>query len=566
MREKKSDTGYQKPPPGEWFTQCEGVLGDERHIGLYFIAEGFRYGANGSKEKGAILAVDWIIGDDFYTATLFKTEDGRSVFLRNSVSHMLGKEPKSVFEHLGAPAYSSRDPILNAHSLAAGIAWSCAGRMQEASEEIFPLVERFLADYYDSEILRTKVGRPITGREYEFLQANPARRQAAEAMPWILPYVALNFGTEGVTEIMRTIDGCEELVPALGRRFGVVPNVIRSMSVFPAWSPNAFRLGELLSVDAPTIALVLSQIPPEQRPDKDRVKKFMEVIAWVETVLREAGDQASRTLVAAASAEVWKRLHRRPYSLPTYAEVSWLFDLATAVSEFPNVEPKPAEGEILGKKKSFMPQVWAVAYMLCRYHPTDLAALGRDWNRREMAYVRHHVRESFPETFPIESYFPDSFVASNGWKIRRITTVGELCDESAAASNCLAGYLAALIRRDSAIFCLVDPLANTEGHFSLEPGEEDQLSIGQVRRYRNRKALPQMNEAAKEFLELTRKEFGSDYPPPLKNRAAKKAGMMLAVTAVDGAKAIAHMKTVEEILKKTAERFSINRPAKENMQ
>lgn len=559
MNSDKPSTVAGAADTKSWKPVDAGVIGDEKCLGMWTLSEGWRIAPGGAKQYGAMLTFDWLVRDEFHTATLFKCGDGRSAFIRNSTSHVVAVNPNTFFEYLDGPSYSSRDPILDAHALAAGFARGAHGRLQEAAEEIHPVAERFLADYYDPEVLKTKVGRPLTGRDYEFLQVNTARRQAVEAMPWLLPYIALNSGTGNVTEIMRTIDGNEELVPALCKRFGVEPNVVRSMAVFPAWSPKAFRLGELMSVDAPTIATALSQIAPEHRPEKDRVPRFMEVLGWVETILREAGDQASKSLVAAASAEVWKRLRRRPYALPFYAEVSWLFEMAQAVRDFPKVPAKPAEGTVCGKTKSFMPHVWAVAHCLCRYHPIDLAAMGREWNRREMAYVRHHVRESFPESFPIESYFPDGHLAANGWSFRRISTVGELCEESAAASNCLAGYLPGLIRRDYAVFCLVDPDGNTEGHVSLEPGEDDEMTIGQVKRYRNRKATPQMNAAAKEFLERTKKEKGENYPPPLHSREAMKRGMDLAVSAVDGAKAIAHRKTVADILTKAAERFSVNR-------
>lgn len=559
MKREDSRTANGKSRLEPWSSRYDGVVGDEKNIGFIRISEGSGFSQAGTVIKGAVLAIDWLVRDDLNSSVLLKTEDGRSTFVRTTGWDGAKSLASASFGFLDGPTYSSRDPILDAHSLAASFAWHCAGDPNEALAQILPIAKSFLAENYDQAVLGIEIGRPITGKEYHFLLQNPARRQAVLAMPWLLPDIVMNYGTQQVTEIMRIIDGQEELIPALCKRFGVEPNVIRSMSVFPAWSPKAFRLGELKAVDAATIALALSQMPPEQRPDKDRVFRFMEVIAWVETVLREAGDQASRTLVALATAEVWKRLRRRPYSLPSYHEVSWLFEMATAVKDFPSIDPKPAEGEACGTKKSYMPHVWAVAYCLCRYHPTDLAAIGREWNRREMAYVRHHVRESFPATFPIDSCFPDAFDATNGWKVRRIATVGQLCDESAAASNCLAGYLASLIRRDAAIYCLLDQNGNAEGHFSLEPGESDELAIGQVKRYRNRKATPQMKAAANEFLELMRKEKGRDYPPPLNMRAAAKAGMRLAVTAVDGAKTIAHKKFVEEILIKTAERFSINR-------
>lgn len=557
--EHRNTEAEEAVKPSEWKPVDAGVIGDERHIGLWQISEGWRIAPGGAKQSGAMLSFDWIVGDEFFTAALLKCDDGRSAFIRNSTAHAMGRTAKTVFEFLDGPAYTSRDPILDAHSLAAGFAAGAIGRLQESAEEIVPLAQRFLADYYDPGVLATKVGRPITGRDYEFLMVNRSRRQLVEAMPWLLPYVSLNYGLGNVTDILRAVDGNEEIIPVLCKRFGVEPNVVRSMGIFPAWSPKDYRSGEALIIDAPTIALALSRIAPEHRPDKDRARRFMEVILWTETTLREAADQASRTLVAAASAEIWKRLRRRPYSLPAYHEVSWLSDMAEAVKQFPSVPAEAAEGTACGKTKSFYPHAWAVAYCLCRYHPTDLAAKGREWMRRETSYVRYHVRESFPSAFPITSYFPDSYQASNGWGVRRIDTVGELCDESAAASNCLAGYLASLIRRDYAVFRLVSPEGETEGHFSLESGEEGEMTVGQVKKYRNRKASAQMATAAQEFLALMKKEKGDFYPPPLHSKTAMKAGMRLAVTAVDGAKAIAHKKTVEEILTKAAEYFSINR-------
>lgn len=556
--ENRKPEAEEAVKPSEWKAVDAGIVGDEGHIGMWQISEGWRTMPGGAKQSGAMLSFDWIVRDEFFTAALLKCDDGRSAFIRNSTGHAMGRTAKTVFEFLDGPAYTSRDPILDAHSLAAGFAAGAVGRLQESAEEILPIAARFLADYYDPEVLATKVGRPITGRDYEFLMVNRSRRQVVEAMPWLLPYVSLNYGMGNVTDVLRAIDGNEEIIPVLCRRFGVVPNVVRSMGVFPAWSPKAYRSGEALIIDAPTIALTLSRIAPEHRPDTDRARRFMEVILWTETTLREAADQASRTLVAAAAAEIWKRLRRRPYSLPSYHEVSWLSDMADAVKLFPSVPAEAAEGTACGKTKSFHPHAWAVAYCLCRYHPTDLAAKGREWMRRETSYVRYHVRESFPHAFPIGSYFPDSFLASNGWTIRRISTVGELCDESAAASNCLAGYLPSLIRRDYVVFSLVAPDGETEGHLSLEPGEDDRMAIGQVKRYRNRKATAQMVAAAEEFLELMQEEKGRHYPAPLPTRAAMKAGMGLAVTAVDGAKAIAHKKAVEEILTKAAEYFSIN--------
>lgn len=558
MESDKTNGAAEAELTGGWETLRSGAIGDERHLGLWQISLGWRVAPGGAKQSGALLAVDWLVRDEFFSAVLLKCDDGRSAFIRNATGHVLGKPEKNVFEFLDAPAYSSRDPVLDAHSLAVGFAAGAVGRLDESAEDILPIAESFLAEHYDQEVLGTKVGRPMTGRDYEFLMVNRSRRQAVETMPWLLPYVSLNYGMGNVTDVLRAIDGNEEIIPVLCRRFGVVPNVVRSMSVFPAWSPRAYRLGEVLAVDAATIALALSRIAPEQRPEKDRTSRFMEVIAWTETALREAADQASRLLVAAAAAEIWKRLRRRPYSLPEFHEVAWLSDMAEAVKSFPSVPAEAAEGTVCGKTKSFRPHAWAVAYCLCRYHPTDLATKGREWMRRETSYVRYHVRESFPHAFPIGSHFPDAFVAGNGWSVRRIGTVGDLCDEAAAASNCLAGFLPSLIRRDCAVFCLVAPDGETEGHFSLEPGENDLMSIGQVKRYRNRKASAQMRSAAEEFLELMKREKGKYHPPPLSGCAARKAGIGLAVTAVGGAKAIAHRKTVEEILGKAAAYFSIN--------
>lgn len=558
MKSDKTNGAAEAALTGEWETYRSGVIGDERHLGLWQVARGWRVTPGGAKQSGALLAVDWLVRDEFFSAVLLKCDDGRSVFVRNSTAHVLGNPEKTVFEFLDAPAYSSRDPILDPRALAVSFAAGAVGRLDESVEDILPIVQSFLNEHYDPEVLDAKIGRPVSGREYEFLMVNRARRQAVASMPWILPYVALNYGLGNITDLLRAIDGEEELIPVLCKRFGVEPNVVRSMAVFPAWSPRQFRLGEVLAVDAATIALVLSRMAPEHRPEKDRVARFMEVIAWTETALREAADQASRTLVAAAAAEIWKRLRRRPYSLPEFHEVAWLSDMADAVKAFPSVPADAAEGTVCGKTKSFYPHAWAVAYCLCRYHPTDLAAKGREWTRRETSFVRYHVRESFPHSFPIGSHFPDSYRAGNGWGVRRIGTVGELCDESAAASNCLAGYAPSLIKRDTAVFCLVAPDGETEGHFSLEANEDGGLAVGQVKRYRNRKASTQMTEAAEEFLSLMKKEKGEFYPPPLHSRAAAKEGYGLAATAVEGARAIAHTKAVEEILTKAAEYFSIN--------
>ena len=541
-----------------WSLVRDTVVGEEHCIGMVKVAEGHRIDSTGRKQSGAFLAVDWIVRDEFHSATLFKCDDGRSVFLRDSMDHVFGRKPKNVFEYLDAPPYSSRDPILDVESLTAGFVQKCGGRFVEIADQIRPIIAQFLKDYYDPEILNPGIGRSVTGTEYAYLSVSPTRRQAAVAMPWLLPYISMHIGSGSVIEVMRTIDEQAELIPSLASRFGVPPNVIRSMSVFPAWHPRVFKLGELMSVDAPCIALALSKMPPEQRPEKDSVSRFMKVLSWVEVILRETTGQASRSLVAAATAEVWQRLRRRPYSLPTYSEVSWLEDLATAVKDFPGLPLKASPGKLFGKEKSFHPHVWAVAYFLCRYHPTDLAAEGREWQRREMAYLRHHVRASFPAAFPIASHFPDCHTASNGWGIRRISTVGELCEEASAATNCLAGYLPSLIRRATAVFCLIDPTGAVEGHFSLDPGPDDELAIGQVKRYRNRKATAQMVAAAQEFLSLMRDQKGMDYPTPLSPRAAQRCGLGLAVTACDAAKAIAHKNAVEKILNKAAEFFSIN--------
>jgi hypothetical protein len=541
-----------------WSLVRDTVIGVDHHIGMVKVAEGYRIDASGRKQGGAFITVDWIVRDDFHSATLFKCEDGRSVFLRDSMDHVFGRKPKNVFECLDAPPYSSRDPILDVESLTAVFVQKCGDRFVEIADQLRPIVAQFLKDYYEPEILNPGIGRAVTGTEYAYLSVSPTRRQAAVAMPWLLPYISMHVGSGSVIEVMRTIDEQAELIPSLAARFGVQPNVIRSMSVFPAWHPLVFKLGELMSVDAPCIALALSKMPPEQRPEKDMVSRFMKVLKWVEVILRETTGQASRRLVAAATAEVWQRLRRRPYSLPSYHEVSWLEDLASAVKDFPSLPQKATPGTLFGKEKSFHPHVWAVAYCLCRYHPTDLAAVGREWRRREMAYQRHHVRASFPAGFTIGSHFPDAHTASNGWEIRRIASVGELCEESSAASNCLAGYLPALIRRTTAVFCLIDPEGVVEGHFSLDPGPDEELSIGQVKRYRNRKASAQMVAASQEFLFLMKDTKGMDYPDPLSSREAQKCGLGLAVTAVDAAKAIAHKNTVEKILNKAADYFLIN--------
>lgn len=541
-----------------WTHHREGVFGDERNTGIYRVAEGECFDPSGTKRSGVLFGINWIVKDDVFSCVLLKCEDGRSTFLRAVNDVMVVATAKAAFDRLDSPAYSSCDPILDAHLLTAGFIRNCAGDLVEMADQVRPHVESFLAENYNQDVLNTKIGRSVTAKEYVFLAQNERRRQAIEAMPWLLTLIISEYGTPFVTELMRVIDGGEELIPALCARFGVGPSVIRSMAEFPAPAPNAFRLGERKAADAHTIILALAQIVPEQRPDKGRVRRFVEVMAWAETVIREAGDQASRSAVATATAEIWKRLLRRPYSLPSYADVAWLEEMAQIVKELPNVENRVTEGVLCGVKKSFHPHLWAVLYCVCRWHPTDLAMMGREWNRREMAYVRHHVREAFPSNFPITSEFPESFVAKNGWECRRISTVGKLVDEAAAAMNCLAGYVPQMLRHDVAVYSMANPDGETEGHMSFEPDENGQISVGQVKRYRNRKALPAMKAAAAEFIESVSAAKGNDFPPPLSNKAAFRDGMRMAVSAVDSAKAIAHNKTVEEILTKAAERYSIN--------
>lgn len=557
----KRKTTHEPGPAGQaesWEHHREGVLGDRRNTGIFRVARGACTDSSGTKRSGVLFGINWIVMDDVHSCVLLKCDDGRSTFIRASNDIVAVATQKGAFDRLDGPPYSSCDPILDAHSITAGFVRNCAGDLPALAEQVRPHVEKFLAEHYDQDVLKTKIGRPVTAREYAFLAQNERRRQAIEAMPWLLTLIVSEYGTPFITELMRVIDGAEELIPALCARFGVGPSVIRSMAEFPAPAPNAFRLGERKAADAHSIILALDQIPPEQRPGKDRVRRFTEVMAWTETIIREAGDQASRSVVAAATAEIWKRLLRRPYSLPSYADVSWLGEMAEIVKEHPGVENRTTEGILCGKKKSFHPHLWAVLYCVSRWHPTDLAAMGREWTRRETAYVRHHVREAFPPNFPITSEFPDRFAAKNGWECQRISTVGKLVDEAAAATNCLAGYVPQMLRHDVAVYSMANPEGETEGHMSFEPDEDGNVCVGQVKRYRNRKALPAMSAAAKEFLESVRAVRGQEFPQPLSVRASFRDGMRTAVAAVDLAKTVAHDKAVKEILSKAAEKYSIN--------
>lgn len=554
---EKPYTSNQHDTHRHWVTVREGVLGDEQHIGLFHLTEGFRYNNGGIKECGAVLAISWIIGDHFYSSRLLKTQDGRTVFLRDATPKVLGGAPKSLFEYLDAPPYSGCDPILDAPSLAFGFAKNCGERLGESIKEVQPLVEAFLARYYDADVLNTSIGRPVTAREYSFLQASTARRQAVEAMPWLLVDITLNFEAYGVSRIIGAIDRGEELIPLLCEQFGVKPNVVRSMSVFPAWSPSAFRLGEIEEVDAATIALTLSQIAPEHRPDRRRVKTFMAVLHWVETIVCEVGGQACRSLVAKATAETWKRLHRRPQLLPAYHSVYWLSDFATVAQNVPDLAFNFADGVVCGERVSCAPQVWAVAECLCRFHPTELVAMGRKWNRRELGFVLDSVRKSLPPGFPMLSSYPDRFVAKGGWTVRRIATVDELVDEAVASSHCLAAYLPALIRQQVAIFCLVTPDGNTEGHFSLEPIYKGQTVISQIKRYRNLKATPRMKAVAQEFLAEMKTQMGNDFPAPLVGDTGMQERLNNAIQAVDAGKIMAHAEAVKAIFEQAAKRLSI---------
>lgn len=542
---------------GEWNRSHEGVVGNEKHIGLTQIAEGYRIDPHGKRQSGALLAIDWLIRDEFFCATLFKCDDGRSVFVRNATEPVLGRAPKTLFDCLDPAPYSSRDPLLDADALAIAFARPCLGRLKEAAAEIRPLVERFLAAYYDSTVLDVQVGRAITAHEYAFLQVNLARRQAVEAMPWLLPYIALHHGTRHVTEILRTIDGKEELVPALGQHFGVGPSVIRAMAVFPAWSPNAFKLGEPMGVDAPDIARALAHIAPEQRPDKDRVRRLIEVIAWVRAVLRQAGGQASRSLVAYATAEVWKRLRRRPYALPKLSEISWLADMAMAVKNWPGMNPKPAEGIVGGEMKSFRYPVWATAYCLGRYHPLDLAAMGRAWGRRETEAIREAVRKHLPVDFAFASPFTDQCVTTCGWTLQRLRTAGDLVLHSDLAANCLATWLPSLLRGQYVVYALRSPTGEIEGHAAYGPDEAGGVKIAQVFRFRNRKPTAVMMAAVQDAQSrfVADLEGSFPFPPALRRALVRKIAQADAV--IETARAAVHRETVAGIFGKTVECFQI---------
>lgn len=541
-----------------WARHCEAVVTAGPETGFVQFAEGFRRPVGGTAVKGRMLAVDWASPGDVHSAILFKADDGRSAFVRLSCARAVGQCPESVFEALDAAPYSSMDPTLHPARVSAGLVSRCCGGLGEAQEQLIPYAARFLAECYDPAVLGVGIGRPVTGSEYRFLCGGPLRRQAVEAFPFLLPTLVSELGTERADAVVATVDRGRELIPVLCRRFGVEPNVVRSMAALPALQPKAYALGERMAADADAYALAFSLIAPEQRPGKEGADRFARVLAWTETVLREAGGNASRPAVAEAAAEIWKRLRRRPYALPEYPEVAWLSDLAEAVKAFPGLEPSPAEGTVCGKRKSFPPHVWAVLYALCRYHPTDLAAAGREWTRRETAYVRHAVREAFPPGYPIPATYPELFEASNGWRARRVGTVGALVEHAAAASNCLAGYLPSLLRRMVAVYALENPAGETEGHFDLRPDENDAPAVGQVKRFRNRKALPAMEAAAVEAAAKFSAEWGQHFPPPLPNRKGGKGAVALADSAVDAARAAAHWKTVEGILGKAAERFSVN--------